>query len=276
MTSELQKIIDIARRVGDVIMPYHGNQEKLAPEAKADNTPLTLADLAAHDVVMHGLNEFSTLPILSEEGRHLSFAERSEWDRYWLVDPIDGTRAFIRAEEDFTVNIALVEGHKAILGVIYAPIPNVCYYAVEGYGAFRQTANELPERITTRAIDWDHLDVAIGFYHDVSKLEAILTQYVGHTLARVNSSLKLGMVASGEVDLYPRVGPTSEWDTAAGQCILSEAGGVVVDLQGKSLQYNAEESLRNPAFLALGDPSQLEKVLSIFESERGVYREQNR
>lgn len=274
MKNDLEKwltpCLALVREVGQAITPFFNATRSLDVRMKSDNTPLTQADLRAHEILQSGLSQISTYPVLSEEGKLLPFSERKRWLDYWLVDPIDGTRAFIRGAKDFTVNIALMHNAVPVMGVIYAPMLDVCYYALRGVGAYVVRADASPQRIETRPIDWGALEVVIGHYHNPRRLEALLAQWPGSRLHRFNSSLKFGLLASGEMDVYPRVGPTSEWDTAAGQCILEAAGGIVVDLYGKPLQYNAAESLRNPSFLALGDAQYLDKFLTVFQSERSV------
>jgi len=267
----LDAVKSIALEVGELILPFQGKPQRLGVTLKADNTPVTLADQAAHDHVQQALSLLSSIPVLSEEGDIPEFKQRQQWLQYWLVDPLDGTRGFIAGKDSFTVNIALIEDNRPQLGVIYVPKRRLLYWACQGGGAFYQHDDGPVLSLCTRALDWQAPAILIGHYYNEDNLRKLLAHYPGHTLQKINSSYKFALIAAAEADVYARVGPTSEWDTAAGQCILQEAGGVVVDLSGQPLQYNATESLRNPPFLALGDPAQLTRVLKLFEQEKNNY-----
>jgi len=224
-------------------------------EHKADKSPLTEADMAAHHTIVQGLKEITPdLPILSEESAKITFAERQQWQRYWLVDPLDGTREFVKRNGEFTVNIALIDNHKPILGVVYVPVTGVNYYASIDMGAFKVEPNQSAIRITTRACPSDRLIVAGSRSHGSPQLEkflALLNMEVD--VVSIGSSLKSCLVAEGKADIYPRFGLTSEWDTAAAQCVVEQAGGYLTDMELKPLRYNTKESLLNPHFLVFGD-----------------------
>jgi len=175
--------------------------------------------------------------------------------RYWLVDPLDGTREFVKRNGEFTVNIALIEGHAPVLGVVLVPVTGELYYGVAGDGAFLETApGALPQPITTRPAA--SIPIVAGSRSHGSERQLAMLEHLGyHRLVSVGSSIKFCMIARADADLYLRLGPTSEWDTAAAQCVLEQAGGAVVDLQGQALRYNTKDSLLNPEFLALGDRS---------------------
>ncbi|HEU4857289.1 MAG TPA: 3'(2'),5'-bisphosphate nucleotidase CysQ [Rhodanobacteraceae bacterium] len=244
----------LARRAGAAVLDVYAGS--FAVERKADDSPLTAADMASHRIIVAGLTELTPdIPVLSEESRHIDWATRRGWDRYWLVDPLDGTREFVKRNGEFTVNIALIENHVPVLGVVLVPVTDTLYYGVAGAGAFLEPApNALPQPIATRAAAAVPI-VAGSRSHGNERQTELLAKLGGHTLVAVGSSLKFCMVARGDADLYLRLGPTSEWDTAAAQCVLEQAGGAVVDLQGQPLRYNSKESLLNPEFLALGDTS---------------------
>lgn len=225
-------------------------------ERKDDRSPLTEADLAAHRIIVVGLKELTPdWPILSEESATIAWSERSTWSRYWLVDPLDGTREFVKRNGEFTVNIALIENHRPVLGVVQTPVSDEIAFAWEGGGAWMAQGDEAPWPITTRSRQVP-LVVAGSRSHGNPRLAELLDRAGTFELVPVGSSIKFLRIASGEADLYVRLGPTSEWDTGAGQCVLEQAGGSVTDLHGAPLRYNLSDSVLNPEFLAAGDVSQ--------------------
>lgn len=226
-----------------------------AIEHKDDRSPLTEADMAAHQTIVNGLKSITPgIPILSEESGEIDYATRSHWHQYWLVDPLDGTREFIKRNGEFTVNIALVSGHEVILGVVYVPVTGVCYYAARGHGAFKSAPAQEPQAIHTRSTQPGNLAIAGSRSHGSQRFQEFLQQLGDVEIVTIGSSLKHCMVAEGHVDLYPRFGPTSEWDTAAAQCVVEEAGGIVTDINLQPLRYNTKDSLLNPSFVVIGDP----------------------
>lgn len=242
--------IDIARGAGTRIMAVYAGD--FAVERKSDRSPLTEADLAAHHHIATALAALTPeLPLLSEESAALEWSQRREWTRYWLVDPLDGTREFVKRNGEFTVNIALIEHGKPILGVVHAPARDQMLHAVRDAGAARATVDgDVPLRVrsvgaTTR--------IAGSRSHGDPRMQGFLERIGAHELVPMGSSLKFGLVAGGEADVYLRYGATSEWDTAAGQCVLEQAGGLVTDLDRRPLVYNQRESLINPEFIAIGD-----------------------
>lgn len=250
----LEPVIALARRAGEEIVRIY--DAGFSVEHKEDKSPLTEADMASHDVIEQGLAALTPgLPVLSEESAAIPYAERSGWRRYWLVDPLDGTREFVKRNGEFTVNIALIEDHVPILGVIVVPVSGLCYYARHGGGAWRQPHGQTPVRIRVRPLDMARLIVAGSRSHAGDRLAAFLDRLGPHELVSMGSSLKSCLVAEGKADLYPRLGPTSEWDTAAAHCIVDEAGGRVTDTAMRPLRYNTKESLLNPDFFVSGDPS---------------------
>lgn len=251
----LQPVREIAIQAGTAILDiYHSGD--WAVTAKADATPLTEADIAAHHVVVAGLQQLQPqLPVLSEESDETIKQARLSWDRYWLIDPLDGTKEFIAKTDEFTVNIALIDGHQSILGLVYAPVLGVTYMAARGTGAFKQVENSDIETIAVRTKPAEKFVVATSRRHAKGRVDAAMQEVGGHDMLPMGSSLKFGVIAEGKADIYPRLGPTCEWDTAAAQCVLEEAGGAVLNLAGQPLQYNAKDELLNPYFVAIGDTS---------------------
>ncbi len=249
------QIGEIARAAGAAILTvYHSD---FAVQTKDDASPLTAADLAAQQVIMAGLDELDLqLPVLSEEAKALDWSERQHWSRYWLVDPLDGTREFVKRNGEFTVNIALIDHHRSVLGVVLAPVTGELYIAEQGRGAWLQEQNGGAwQRIQSRPLAQPPM-VAGSRSHGGTQ-GGLLEQLVGHDYAMLpmGSSLKFCLIARGAADVYLRLGLTSEWDTAAAQCVLDEAGGAVLDLSGQPFRYNRGESLLNPEFIAIGDSS---------------------
>lgn len=225
-------------------------------ERKDDKSPLTLADLASHRLICERLHKLTPdIPVLSEESAKTEFSVRRQWNRFWLVDPLDGTREFIKRNGEFTVNIALIENHEPVLGVIQVPVSGICYYAARGQGAYKQAGQQTPSRIRTRNTNSHSLAIAGSRSHGSEKQRAFIEKLGNVEIYAIGSSLKFCLVAEGRVDIYPRFGPTSEWDTAAAQCIVEEAGGIVTDETLNPLRYNTRESLLNPHFLVIADPS---------------------
>lgn len=249
--SLLETVEAIALHAGEAILRvYHSDFDV---HDKADDSPLTQADLAAHRIIEQRLSALRPrYPVLSEEGHHAGFEERAGWHRYWLVDPLDGTREFVRKNGEFSVNIALIEDHRPILGVIHAPTRGKTYSARRGHGAHRIDASgRVP--IRTRTVP-DTPSVFVSRSHQDAQLQQLMQRLPEHHALSRGSSLKFCAIAEGEADLYPRTGPTSEWDTAAGQCVLEAAGGAVLRLPELTpLRYNQKASLINPGFLVVGD-----------------------
>ena len=251
----LQQVALLARDAGDAILVVYGQDFEI--QRKVDQSPVTAADLAAQRVITAGLAALEGgLPVISEEARAAPWPERREWKRYWLVDPLDGTREFIKRNGEFTVNIALIENHQPVLGVVLAPVTGELYAAARGQGAWLQSrAGEAWQRIGTRRMA-QPATVAGSRSHGGSGT-VLLQQLIGDDYASMplGSSLKFCLVARGDADVYLRRGATSEWDTAAAQAVLEEAGGAVLDLSGDALRYNRGDSLINPEFIAVGDVS---------------------
>jgi len=243
--------LEVAKQAGRRIMEIYESDFEVA--RKDDETPLTEADTAAHQIIDCGLAELTPdIPILTEESAKVPYAERKTWQRYWLVDPLDGTREFVKRNGEFTVNIALIDHHEAILGIVYAPVLGVSYYACRGMGAFKREAMNDAVRIHVRDLTGGRVVVAGSRSHRGGSLDAFLAKLDDYEMVPMGSALKSCLVAEGRADIYPRLGPTSEWDTAAAQCVVEEAGGRIVDTAMQPLRYNTKESLLNPYFFACG------------------------
>ena len=223
-------------------------------DTKQDNTPVTQADLAAHRCLVDGLIQLTPrLPVLSEEGTEIPFAIRRQWPRYWLLDPLDGTKEFIKQNGEFTVNIALIEDHRPMLGVVHAPALNISYFS-DHSGAWKLVSG-VRQKISTRP-NGPSPDVLVSRSHQDSNLYELLDRIGPHKVTSRGSSLKFCLIAEGAADLHLRTGPTSEWDTAAGQAIVEAAGGQVLRLtDSQTLKYNSKASLLNSGFVVIGDPS---------------------
>jgi len=222
-------------------------------EHKPDDSPVTAADLAAHVRIVEALERLTPdIPVLSEESADtISTQTRRRWNRYWLVDPLDGTREFVKRNGEFTVNIALIEDGAAVYGVIQAPVLDTVWHGGRGLGAWRRDAHG-EQRIHTCAPAPQPLRMAVSRSYRSARMAAILQQIAAIPVG-LGSSLKFCRLAEGQLDVYPRFGATSEWDTAAGQAIVDGAGGAVLDLNGAPLTYNQRDTLINPDFIALGD-----------------------
>ena len=265
----LPAILTLAKQAGDAILKLYQQTNPLEVNIKLDKTPVTEADLIAHQIIEQGLNQLTpNIPVLSEESANIPFDQRQSWSTYWLVDPLDGTKEFIHKTDEFTVNIALISENKSILGVIYSPVLDHFYFAAQGFGAFKQISQQTPIKIHTRKIQKTPV-LAVSRRHGGKIVEVFLEQLVNYELIQKGSSLKSCMVAEGIADAYPCMGPTSEWDMGAAQCIVEEAGGAMLNLSGDPLRYNTKASLLNPPLLIVGDPqSTCYQFMFGFASER--------
>lgn len=252
----MHEVVKLALAAGEAILPFW--RAGVAVQNKADDSPVTAADLAAHQVIADGLRALAPqIPVLSEEDCNIPLAERQGWQRWWLVDPLDGTKEFIAGSEEFTVNIALVEDGEVVFGVVTMPTNGRAYFGGRDLGAWRAEADGQAEAIEVRnapPVD-GRFTVVASRRHSSPEQEALLaglSDAVGELeLANIGSSLKFCLLAEGSADCYPRLAPTSQWDTAAAQGVLEGAGGEVIDMDGQPFRYPARESLLNPFFLAL-------------------------
>lgn len=243
---------DAAIAAGAEIMKIYSKSE-LGIELKSDDSPLTLADRAAHKSIVEIL-EKTALPILSEEGRTIAFDERKKWDYFWMVDPLDGTKEFIKRNGEFTVNIALIHQNRTVAGVVFVPATGELYFASQGSGAFKKYRENTEKlSVNTFSVNDERLNVVASRSHLNEETETFLNGLHHPVIVSKGSSLKLLMVADGSADLYPRYAPTMEWDTAAAQIIVEEAGGkVLVKDSQRPMDYNKEDLL-NPYFLVTGN-----------------------
>ncbi|MBT8085769.1 MAG: 3'(2'),5'-bisphosphate nucleotidase CysQ [Woeseia sp.] len=247
----LEPIVELSQIAGAAILEVY--QTDFAVEDKADDSPLTKADLAAHNIISKALRSLTPdLPLISEEGGLADFNERKRWERYWLIDPLDGTREFVKRNGEFTVNIALIDNHRPVLGVVHAPVLDLTYAAAVGYGASRSESRGPAMPISVATTSAASPRIVGSRSHRGSSLDAFLAAVGEFELLPMGSSLKFCRVAEGAADLYPRMGPTSEWDTAAAQAVVEQAGGAVLCMDGKPLLYNTKKELLNPHFMVLG------------------------
>ncbi|SEN46227.1 3'(2'), 5'-bisphosphate nucleotidase [Pseudomonas sp. ok272] len=252
----LAPVVELALKAGEAILPFWRTGTDVI--TKADDSPVTAADLAAHHVILDGLTALDpSIPVLSEEDANIPQAVRAGWQRWWLVDPLDGTKEFIHGSEEFTVNIALIEQGRVVFGVVSMPTSGRCYFGGAGLGAWRADLDAAPQPIRVREVPpaGEAFTVVASRRHsspEQERLLAGLSDSLGELqLTSVGSSLKFCLLAEGAADCYPRLAPTSQWDTAAAQGVLEGAGGEVLELSGEAFSYPARESLLNPSFLAL-------------------------
>lgn len=247
-------VVKLVREAGGAILPHW--RANVAVTEKADASPVTVADMAAHHILDQGLRALDPgIAVLSEEAADIALSERARWQRWWLVDPLDGTKEFIAGSEEFTVNVALIEHGRVVFGVVGIPASGRCYVGGAGMGAWREEAAGVQEPISVRLAPVEAFTVVASRRHSSPAQERLLTglseRFGDLDLASVGSSLKFCQLAEGAADCYPRLAPTSQWDTAAAQGVLEGAGGEVLTLSGEILTYEARESLLNPSFLAL-------------------------
>ncbi|MEJ2611563.1 MAG: 3'(2'),5'-bisphosphate nucleotidase CysQ [Candidatus Thiodiazotropha sp.] len=251
----LDTLLQLIRQAGDAILLIYDTEFEV--ETKQDNSPLTAADLAAHNLIVSSLEKLTPeIPVLSEESASIPFDTRKAWSTYWLIDPLDGTREFVKRNGEFTVNIALIEGDRPVFGAVYAPVLKTLYYGIPGEGAMKQEGQEAAQSIHVAAQRRVPTLVAGSRSHAGDSLLSFLEKMGDHELVSMGSSLKLCLVAEGKADIYPRLGLTSEWDTAAAQAVVEAAGGCVTTLDMKPLKYNTKDELLNPHFLVFGDQSE--------------------
>ena len=254
MHAFLPAVIDLVHKAGDVILPFW--RSDLNVEQKADESPVTAADLAAHRLLADGLRALAPeVPVLSEEDCNIPLEQRAQWTRWWLVDPLDGTKEFITGSEEFTVNVALIERGRVVFGVVGIPASGRCYYGGTGLGAWREERGGDPQEISVRVSPTEAFTVVASKRHSSPAQERLLAglaeRFGDLELANIGSSLKFCLLAEGSADCYPRLAPTSQWDTAAAQGVLEGAGGEMLDLHGQAFTYEARDTLLNPSFLAL-------------------------
>ena len=249
--SLVEPIVALAQDAGRAILEVYSTDFDV--QSKDDASPLTQADLASHRWIDAGLRSLTPdIPIISEESGLPGFDERSQWKRYWLVDPLDGTKEFVNRNDEFTVNIAPIENHRPILGVVYVPVLDRTYIGCEGLGAQRRDGDGAPTAIQVTKSSKVPVRVVGSRSHRSESVDRYLEKIGDVDMVPMGSSLKFCVIAEGGADLYPRLGLTSEWDTAAAQAVVEQAGGRVVTLDGKPMKYNTKENILNPHFFVVG------------------------
>ncbi len=249
----VEPIVALAEEAGRAILKVYATDFEV--QSKDDESPLTQADLASHRCIAAGLERLTPdIPVISEESGLPDFAERNRWRTYWLIDPLDGTKEFVNRNGEFTVNIALVDRNRPVLGVVHVPVQATTYVGCEGLGAERRAGDAGPRKIEVAASCGDTVRVVGSRSHRGASLDAYLALLGDYDMVPMGSSLKFCVVAEGGADIYPRLGPTSEWDTAAAQAVVEQAGGMVVTLDGKPMKYNEKEEILNPHFFVIGAP----------------------
>jgi 3'(2'), 5'-bisphosphate nucleotidase len=250
----LDKLLDpvaaLAIEAGDAILAVYATNFDV--QSKSDESPLTQADLASQRCIAAGLSALTPdIPIISEEQGLPDFDTRGKWSRYWLIDPLDGTKEFVSRNGEFTVNIALIENHRPVFGVVHVPVQNKTYIGCRGRGSeLREQGKVTAIKVAPRS--QAPVRVVGSRSHRGSSLDAFLEKLGEHDMVPMGSSLKFCTIAEGNADVYPRLGPTSEWDTAAAQAVVEQAGGQVLELDGKPLSYNKKEDILNPWFVVAG------------------------
>lgn len=257
---QLDEVREIAVAAGQEILSVYNQDKKIEVTLKTDKSPLTEADQRAHQLILHRLQRLSPdIPILSEESDAIDFEIRRSWDRYWLVDPLDGTKEFIKGNGEFTVNIALIDAGQPSLGVVHVPVTAVTYLGKAGVGAWKQDAAGNSFAIATRKLNVSAAAVRVVASRshrgvEVDKLIARIDAGLAATeVVSMGSSLKICLLADGSADIYPRLAPTCEWDTAAAHAVLVAAGGEIYTIEFEPLRYNQKAELLNPYFIALAD-----------------------
>lgn len=259
----LNAVNEIAIAAGYEILDVYNSDRAIEVSTKQDASPLTDADRRAHRLIVDRLSRLTPdVPLLSEESEAIDYSTRQSWERYWLIDPLDGTKEFINRNGEFTVNIALIENGQSVAGVVHVPVTGISYFGGIGLKAWKQDANQsggeaqvisgrpMQENSTARIVaSRRHLGEQLA-----SLVDKIENHFGEATLLSMGSSLKMCLLAEGGADIYPRMAPTCEWDTAAAHGILTAAGGAIVDLQFQELEYNSKPDLLNPYFIALADP----------------------
>lgn len=245
----IHKVCQLAQQAGAAIMTIY--EQGFEVTTKADNSPLTEADLASHQILERGLQQLTpSFPVLSEESSATTVEQRHNWQTFWMLDPLDGTKEFVNRNGEFTVNIALIHKGDPVFGVVYVPVTKKLYWGGESYGAWRQCDNKSLAAISVRKPQTPPIVVG-SRSHLTDEVKQFIEQIPAAELTSIGSSLKFCLLAQGQADLYPRLGPTSEWDTAAADAVLRGAGGQVIDLNTQqSMRYNQRKTLLNPNFVA--------------------------
>jgi len=246
----IEPIVALAVQAGNAILEVYATEFDV--QSKSDESPLTQADLASNQCIVAGLAELTPdIPIISEESGLPEFEERRQWNCYWLIDPLDGTKEFVNRNGEFTVNIALIESNRPIFGVVHVPVQNKTYIGCEGRGSELRDGGQVT-KIQVSETSGVPVRIVGSRSHRGSSLDAFLERLGESDIVPMGSSLKFCTVAEGNADVYPRLGLTSEWDTAAAQAVVEQAGGKVLELDGKPLSYNRKSDILNPWFVVIG------------------------
>jgi len=260
----IEKLIRISKNAGDAIMDVYETEFDF--DIKSNQSPVTKADLLSNKIICSSLKKITPdIPVLSEESLEIKYHERLKWKKYWLIDPLDGTKEFIKKNGDFTTNIALISENRPILGVIHVPVNNETFWGSKDIGAYHLIGDSVSnkKKISVSKQKKDNLRIVTSKSHPSGELQALLDKIEKFEIVRVGSSLKFCLIAKGEADCYPRLGPTCEWDTAAGEIIAESAGAIVVDLENNQIKYNNEDSFLNPNFIVSSNINLSERLLSI-------------
>lgn len=260
----IEKVLKLSKGAGELILEIYKNYNSNF-ELKEDKSPLTTADIASHNLITKGLKNLTpSLPIISEEDSRIPFRVRSSWDQYWLIDPLDGTKEFLNKNDEFTVNIALIHKNEPIFGVIYIPVLGTTYWGAEEKGSFLIKSSGTQKSISVaRNVD-KKLRIVISRSHPSKELGIFLNKINDYEILRKGSSLKFCLIAEGMADIYPRLGPTSEWDIAAGEAIVKYAGGYIYTRDSKLMTYNQKHSYINPDFIVSNDSDIAKKLLAFY------------
>lgn len=251
----IEELIPIVYKAGEAILAVYADESNFSVEQKSDQSPLTKADLASNTVINEGLQKLSEIfPVVSEENKEVPYEVRRHYDYYWLVDPLDGTKEFIKRNGEFTVNVALIHEQRPVLGLVYAPCLDEMYWAVKGEGAYM-----LKDGVTTKlqapafSVNDKGLKIVASRSHLNAETEAYVARFDEPAMVSKGSSLKFLLMTDGQAHVYPRIAPTMEWDTAAAQIVLEEAGGKVLRYEDDQPLFYNKENLLNPFFVAIGN-----------------------
>ena len=260
----IEQLIEISKEAGKAILEVYNTNFDY--QIKEDLSPLTRADTLSNNIICERLKVLTPeIPILSEENSDIPFNIRSLWKKYWLVDPLDGTKEFIKRNGEFTVNIALINNNEPVFGVIYIPVNNRLFWGSRDYGSY-EIKSDMRER-KIQVSDKNINKIACSRSHSNPEFNNFLDKLDTYKTMKIGSSLKFCLIANGEIDIYPRLGPTSEWDIAAGEAILRSAGGCIIDLEGKNILYN-KKNIINPSFIAASNLNIAEEILDLINHER--------
>ena len=263
----ISSTVEIAKLAGEGITEIYNSDFDY--QLKKDLSPITAADNLSHIIITKRLKILTPeIPVLSEENCDIPYKIRANWTKYWLVDPLDGTKEFIKRNGEFTVNIALIENNTPIFGVIHLPVTSETYWGSQVNGSFYSSGNNDVKEIRVSENHQNPIRLVASRSHPSEMLNSLLKKIVDYEIIEVGSSIKFCHIASGQADCYPRFGPTSEWDTAAGEAIVSSAGGHVVAASGNSMKYNVKEEYLNPNFIVSNDKILSEKILSLINTQK--------